>query len=86
MNDIAADADFNIYPNPAYNAATIDLSQFKGNEVTIELYDAMGRQTKNITNIKTDNYVLQRDNLQSGIYFMNVLVDGKKFSKKIIFE
>ena len=86
INDIAFDADFNIYPNPTYNSATIDLSQFNGKEVTIELYDALGRQSKNITNIKTDKYVLQRDNLQSGIYFMNVLVDGKRFSKKIIFE
>lgn len=86
INDIASDADFNIYPNPTYNSATIDLSQFKGKDVTIELYDALGRQSKNITNIKTDNYILQRDNLQSGIYFMNVLVDGKRFSKKIIFE
>ncbi len=86
ISDIASDADFNIYPNPTYNSATIDLSQFNGKEVTIELYDALGRQSKNITNIKTDKYVLQRDNLQSGIYFMNVLVDGKRFSKKIIFE
>lgn len=86
IDDIASDADFNIYPNPTYNSATIDLTQFNGNEVTIELYDALGRQSKNITNIKTDTYILQRDNLQSGIYFMNVLVDGKRFSKKIIFE
>lgn len=36
--------------------------------------------------IKTDSYILERDNLPSGIYFMNVNVDGKIFSKKIIFE
>lgn len=86
LDDIAADADFNIYPNPTHNSATIDLTQFNGNEVTIELYDALGRQSKNIKNIKTDNYILQRDNLPNGIYFMNVVVDGKRFSKKIIFE
>ena len=86
INDIAADADFNIYPNPTYNSATIDLSAFKGNAVAITLYDALGREVKNITNIKTDSYTLTRDNLISGIYFMNIRVEGKLFSKKIIFE
>ncbi len=86
VNDIAANADFNIYPNPANTSATVDLSQFKGEEVAIELYDALGRQVKNITNIKGDTYILQRGELQNGIYFMNVLVDGKKFSNKVVFE
>ena len=86
INEIASDADFNIYPNPTFNSATIDLTAFKGKEVSIELYDALGRQSKNITKIKSEKYTLQRDNLPNGIYFMNVLVDGKRFSKKIIFE
>lgn len=86
INDIASDADFNIYPNPTYNSATIDLEAFKGNEVTIELYDVMGRKAKSVNNIKSDSYTLQRDNLPNGIYFMNVLVEGKIFSKKIVFE
>ncbi len=86
LDDLSADAAFVIYPNPANTSATIDLSQFNGYDVAIELYDALGRQVKNVGGIKTDTYILQKDNLQSGIYFMNVLVDGKKFSKKIIFE
>jgi para-nitrobenzyl esterase len=86
IEDIASDANFNIYPNPTYNSATIDLTAFNGEEVSIELYDALGRQTRNVNSIKTNQYTLTRDNLPSGIYFMNVLVDGKKFSKKIVFE
>lgn len=86
VNDISSDAEFNIYPNPTYNSATIDLSAFKGKELNLELYDAMGRKAKSINMIKTDSYILERDNLPSGIYFMNVNVDGKIFSKKIIFE
>ncbi|MGZ6523179.1 MAG: T9SS type A sorting domain-containing protein, partial [Bacteroidia bacterium] len=86
INNIATDADFAIYPNPTYNSAIIDLSAFKENPVNITLYDALGRQVKNIMNIKTDKYVLTRDDLISGIYFMNVTVEGRKYSKKIIFE
>ncbi|MBL0330663.1 MAG: alpha/beta hydrolase fold domain-containing protein [Bacteroidetes bacterium] len=86
LDELSAEAAFAIYPNPANTSATVDLSQFNGYEVAIELYDAMGRQVKSISNIKTDTYIMQRDNLQSGIYFMNVMVDGRRFSKKIIFE
>lgn len=46
VNDISSDAEFNIYPNPTYNSATIDLSAFKGKELNLELYDAMGRKAK----------------------------------------
>lgn len=86
INDIANNADFNIYPNPAYTSAIIDLSAFKGNEVMIELYDAFGRKVKNVSKIKADQYELSRDNMSSGIYFMNVIVNGRSFSKKIVFE
>ena len=86
MDELSAEAAFSIYPNPANTSATVDLSQFNGYEVAIELYDAMGRQVKSINNIKADTYIMQRDNLLSGIYFMNVMVDGRRFSKKIIFE
>ena len=85
VNDIANDAEFNIYPNPTYNSATIDLAAFKGKELNLELYDAMGRKAKSVTT-KANSYTLERDNLPSGIYFMNVVVDGRIFSKKIIFE
>lgn len=86
LDDILPEEAFVIYPNPANTSATVDLSKFNGYDVAIELYDALGRQVKNINGIKNDTYILQRDHLQSGIYFMNVIVDRKKFSKKIIFE
>lgn len=86
LDELSSEVAFIIYPNPANSSATIDFSKFNGYEVAIELYDALGRQVKNVGGIKTDTYILQRENLQSGIYFMNILVDGKKFSKKIIFE
>jgi hypothetical protein len=87
INELTAnDATINIYPNPAYNTVTIDLKAFSGHNINLELYDALGRKVKNITKIKTEQYTITRDNLPSGIYFMNVTVEGKLFSKKIMFE
>ncbi len=82
----AADAVINVFPNPAYNEVTVDLAAFKGNDVSIDLYDAIGRKVKNIIKIKAEQYILTRDNLPNGIYFMNVTAKGKLYSKKILFE
>ncbi|MFL5765751.1 MAG: alpha/beta hydrolase fold domain-containing protein [Bacteroidia bacterium] len=86
VHEIAADAEFNVYPNPSRSEATVDLAAFKGNPVNIVLFDAMGRQVKNVMDIRTDKYTLTRDQLPSGIYFMNILCDGKLYSKKVMFE
>jgi para-nitrobenzyl esterase len=87
INELSVNAEnINAYPNPASTAITIDLSAFTGHTINIQLYDGLGRQIKNITNIKTDQYIIGRDNLPAGIYFMNVIADGKVYSKKIMFE
>ena len=82
----AADASINVYPNPAHNSITVDLKEFAGKTVNIELYDALGRKVKDVSKIKTAQYTIARDNLPNGIYLMNVNVDGKLHSKKIMFE
>lgn len=82
----AADATINVYPNPANNSVTVDLKEFAGKTVNIELYDALGRKVKDVSKIKTGQYTITRDNLPNGIYLMNVNVDGKLLSKKIMFK
>lgn len=86
VNELVTAADISIYPNPANTSATIDLTAFAGHPVNIELYDVLGRKVKNNTNIKSDQFIINRDNLPGGIYFINIVSEGKVFSKKIIFE
>ncbi len=86
VNELANDAGFTIYPNPMNSSATVDLTSFHGNSITIALYDALGRQVKNIVNLKADYFMLSRNDLQPGIYFINLEANGKAYSKKIIVE
>ncbi|MES2394383.1 MAG: T9SS type A sorting domain-containing protein [Bacteroidota bacterium] len=87
IRDLTAnDATINVFPNPAYSALTIDLKAFSGKNINIELYDALGRKVKEITKIKTDQHTITRGNLPNGIYLINVIVEGKLYSKKIMFE
>ena len=86
VNELTKNDNFNVYPNPANTSATIDLSAFSGKAVNIELYDALGRKVINVENLKTDKYILNRNNLPTGIYFMNVVSEGKIYSKNLMFE
>jgi len=87
INELSAnDPAIKIYPNPAYTAATIDLTAFSGKVVTFELYDALGRKVKDATQVKAEQYTITRGSLPSGIYFMNIIVGEKSYSKKIMFE
>jgi len=87
IGELAADdLLFNVYPNPAYGTVNIDLKAFSGKSINIELYDALGRKVKEITKIKTEQHTITRGNLPNGIYLINVIVEGKLYSKKVLFE
>ena len=86
VDELANNMDYSIYPNPANSHAIIDLAAFNGKTVNIELYDALGRKVVNTENMKTDRFLLNKNNLPAGMYFINVISEGKIYSKKIIFE
>ncbi len=86
VNEISKNVDFNIYPNPANTYSTIELSAFTGKSVNIELYDALGRRIVNVENYKADKYMIDRNNMPTGIYFIKIASEGKNYCKKLIFE
>ncbi len=86
INELASNVDFNVFPNPASNTAVIDLAAFSGHSISLEMYDCMGRNVKSIVNSRTDSYIINRDNLPNGLYFINIISEGKVFSKKLILE
>lgn len=87
VNTIATpEVTFNVYPNPATDAFTIDFSKLTSSVATIELFDAMGRKVKTVSNIKATSYTLNRDTLANGIYSVNIVTEGKVFSKKVMFN
>lgn len=83
---LTKEANFNVYPNPSSNFVTVDLKAFSGKNVDIELYDALGRKIKTISKIKTEYHTLTRDGIPPGIYSVNIIAEGKIYSKKVIFE
>jgi len=75
-----------IYPNPSSSSLTV----YSGNTAEpitgIELYDLTGRLLRREFNIRTNKYVMERNDLSSGLYFINVRFEGSNLVNKVVFE
>lgn len=78
--------DFKIYPNPNNGSFTIEFNSTSSTEIKIIVYDISGRQVFNQSypNKKLFSENLQFNNLQSGIYLINVEEDNRTEIRKII--
>lgn len=86
INEYAsANTDLLIYPNPASTIINISLEGSNNQAAIITLYDATGRSVKNISTTST-NLSIDRGELRSGIYFIDVMIGNKRLTKKIILE
>lgn len=76
-----------VYPNPASDAFQVELVGYTG-EVTLELYDAVGKQVQQRVvdiNVPTIEQFKVKD-LPSGIYLMKVTSDDKETTHKVVIE
>jgi hypothetical protein len=75
------------YPNPAHDIVNLRLSDKLAGKMSIQIYDAKGVLRKSDYLQKT-NTVLQRSinvsDLEGGIYYIRVLVNGTTYSVKIV--
>ena len=76
-----------IYPNPANTSATIELSVNQSvSSVKISVSNVIGTQIYSIEVAKTERrIVLSTEDLQEGVYFYSLILDGKKeFTRRLI--
>jgi hypothetical protein len=75
---------FELFPNPAQNFQSVSLRFPKDVSGEIVLTDILGRTHHRIV-FKGKTSELAIDGIQSGMYFVNVFVKGKKYeTKKLI--
>lgn len=61
-----------IYPNPFSSSATIEIATESKIKYDFILYDQLGRQMKKIMNITEKRIIIEKDNLNSGMYFYKI--------------
>jgi hypothetical protein len=75
-----------VYPNPAKNEIFIK-NNFHSSIEKVEMYDMTGRSVKQVF-LKDSQYLFTLDtgDLSSGVYMINITLEGKTLTKKLIIE
>ena len=83
--DFSTALNLRVYPNPFREETTVDFGQ-RINKATIRIVDVYGKLVESHDLADTDKYIIKRTNKASGIYFMEIEMEGVKMFNKIILE
>jgi endonuclease/exonuclease/phosphatase family metal-dependent hydrolase len=76
-----ADFSLSFYPNPFNGDANISIRLFQSGNITLQLYDCLGRKRISFANqfLEAGNYLFRLDgqSLNSGVYFLELANEGK---------
>ncbi|MFA5780904.1 MAG: T9SS type A sorting domain-containing protein [Bacteroidales bacterium] len=76
INEIIDNNNISVYPNPFCTQTTLQTDKiFK--DATLTIYNSFGQQVKQIKNISGQTITFHRDNLPSGLYFIQLTQDSK---------
>ncbi len=82
------DFSFNIYPNPAYNSATINFYLPEKNHIEIYIINNIGERIKTLVQSKLGkgmyNYNIDTSKLNNGIYYVQFKSDNCLVTRKIV--
>ena len=75
-----------VYPNPTSNVVTVEFDNLTGDNFTVSLYDNLGRLVYEKTNITTNKFEFDINNLKSGAYHYQLVTENqlRKTGKLII--
>jgi len=61
-----------VYPNPFQNHTTLEFDNPKHEKHTVNIYNYMGQEVKSIDNIYSNKIRINKENLRSGMYFLEL--------------
>jgi len=79
--------NFKLFPNPISDYSILEFNNSTSENHTLKLYDIQGRIVRTITNIKSNQVIIKKDNLINGIYFFQLYTNKKiSITGKLIME
>ena len=85
INDFE-DGEFLIYPNPSSEIFNITRINTAGENMTVKVFDVMGKLIHQRKNIVDRNYKLNMSGVSKGIYFLHVNIENKRLVKKLLLK
>ncbi len=81
-------SDFSIFPNPNNGEFTVKFNSNSGEDIRIDVYDIRGRKVFNSRYVNTTNFneMIRLDDVQAGMYLINVTDGLRTETKKIIIK
>ncbi len=77
-------SDWNLFPNPSEDKATLSCTTFKSDFTKISVFDALGREIEivheGLLPIGKNNFTLDTSMKSEGIYFVVILTEGRSTS------
>lgn len=88
VEEIQSLQDFSVYPNPAADQVSVNLSFTTSTNVNVAVYDLVGQRVVNVFQGFVGNETLKFDGslLSPGVYFIRVEADGGVTSKKLVIQ
>lgn len=87
INDISESKNVKIYPNPFSESAILTVDNFELKNSTLTITSVIGNTITEIKNISGNKVTINRENLNSGIYFYTIKKSGKIISSgKLVIE
>jgi len=71
--------NFKLFPNPMSDYSILEFNNSTNENYTLRLYNIQGQIVRIITNIKSNQVIIKKDNLINGLYFFH-LSNNKKIS------
>jgi hypothetical protein len=79
------ESNFSIFPNPFTNSTIIAFDNPNNCNYSLNIYSSTGKLVQKINNIQGNKFVINRNNLPAGIYFI-VLKGDKTYKEKVIIK
>ncbi|HTA62314.1 MAG TPA: C10 family peptidase [Bacteroidia bacterium] len=91
IKNIETLVNLNLYPNPSTGVVNVDFNFSEKHSVALQVNDMLGRvietmDAKTYQAGETTITLGSKTAYQTGVYFVNITVDGQKISKKVIVE
>ena len=83
---VLIDDEWTVYPNPAFNNASIDLSMLYGHEIQVAIYDVSGKAFWNrpLKVLETPVLDINTNSIPAGIYHIVMKTDTQTMVKKLV--
>ena len=74
------------YPNPFSASTTIEFPNYSGDNHTLNVYDMLGNRVRQVENITSDKVIVTKDDLNRGVYFLELSSATQAFKGRFIIE